>query len=204
MAQRTFCDNCSIFSCDFDLDLATKRGVMRCIWNVLHGSRVTLPVGVKLSMQTSPTVTTLSLTFTNRTVSLLLIFLKSDSQSQELFHHRVMQTLVPQFKALFMMRAHQHGKTNPSPICAHFKTKYELAKESTSGRLFSVCWSGLFDLDTSSWQPGVYTVNESFGCSSQQMKIGWVSSFIHSLLALRQVSACFGDTLTHARQKAEK
>lgn len=47
--KRTFCDDCSIFSCDCDLDLATKRGVMRRIWNVLRGSRITLPVGVKLS-----------------------------------------------------------------------------------------------------------------------------------------------------------
>lgn len=74
-----------------------------------------------------------------------------------------------------------------SPSVLIFRLNMNWPKKSTSGSLFSVCWAGLFDLDTSSWQHRVYTVNESFGCRGQQTKIGWVSFFplILSLLAPR-------------------
>lgn len=95
---------------------------------MLHGPRITLPAEVKLS--------TLDLSHSHHFIS---HFHKHDGVSAarllqirfmtENNHRRVFPTVAPSLNAtplsliqgMFMMKAHQHGEKNPSPICARFR-----------------------------------------------------------------------------------
>lgn len=126
----------------------------------------------------------LSITFVNITVSSAsphsqIVFMTLWGQSQEHFHHCMSSSGVGPLSpihGIFVMRWirewYHEKRKSPYPICAHFRLNMNWPWSPPVEASFSICRAGLFDLDTSSWQLWVYTVNESFGCSSQQTKIG--------------------------------
>lgn len=100
-------------------------------------------------------------------------------QSQQRFPPSSLQTLAPSSRRVCVRRwvpAHQHvGEV--LPICAHLSLSRDWLRVDQrrlfSGLLLCLSWTPA---------PGVSTLNESFGCSSQKMKIGWVSCLIRSRL----------------------